>query len=573
MNHQPIQKPMKNSKLSTVLLVILLSITAFPSQTMAQNVLDFDGTDDRLQVANASSYIANSNLSMAFWVYPTNPSPNFPNFDGIAGFRNDANADFYLLHLSTTNVEARFRNSNGTSHNIVYSGIILNAWNHFAMTYDGTSLVLYHNGVVASSTAASGAITNTTAAFNIGFLPFSNTDFLLDGQMDDVCLYNKALTANEVSALYNDCSVDLSDTNLQLCYEFNQGIPGGNNTGISTATDSKGNINGFLSGFALVGASSNFVAGGKATASTISPVANCNYTSPSGQYTWTSTGVYMDTIPNAINCDSIITINLTVNDVIYDTLNPNACSSYLSPSGMHVWDSTGTYQDTIVVGGGGCDTVFTVNLSINESFASLTDSACGSYTSPSGQVWTISGTYADTIPNMANCDSIITINLTVTTLDITVTQNGNTLTSNATGVSYQWIYCDSNFAPIPGATSASYSAAADGSYAVVVSQNGCSDTSACILLTPSAIQPTLFTGQITVVPNPHQHEFRLDLPQEYDQVGIAIADVTGKLVYQHSYANAQFIPLRVQGAPGFYFVQVKADGMAATLKVMKQNMR
>ncbi|GAB4252024.1 MAG: hypothetical protein Kow0079_06470 [Vicingaceae bacterium] len=50
------------------------------------------------------------------------------------------------------------------------------------------------------------------------------------------------------------------------------------------------------------------------TSSTISPTACNSYTSPSGNYTWTTSGTYMDTIPNAAGCDSIITIQLTISN-------------------------------------------------------------------------------------------------------------------------------------------------------------------------------------------------------------------------------------------------------------------
>ncbi len=547
--------------------MFLLVTVAFPLQQFAQNALDFDGINDQVVVPNASSTIANGNLSLAFWVYPTNPNPGFPDFDGIAGFRNDASADFYILQLSATNVEARFRNSSGTNYDIVYSGLILNTWNHFVFTYNGSALNLYHNGSLVSTLPAAGAITSTATPLNIGFVPFSNNPFYLDGRLDDVCLYNAALGQADVTALYTDCAVNLSHPNLQLCYEFNQGVAGGVNTGITSATDSKGNINGNLSGFALNGTTSNFIAYGNNTTASLSPVASCSYTSPSGNYTWDSSGVYTDTIPNAGGCDSILTINLTVNPSD-TTLNPTVCSSYTSPSGL-VFDSTGTYQDTVLASGG-CDSVFTINLTVNNTFANMADTSCQSYTSPSGNVWTMSGIYLDTIPNMANCDSIITIDLTVNSLDTSVSQSGNTLTSNATAVSYQWVNCDNNFAAIPGATNSSFTVSFNGNYAVIISDSACSDTSACFLLTPVSVLASQLSGSIRAVPNPHQDGFRLDLPREFARVEVQVTDLTGKLVLHRTFENSQFVPLAMEAAPGVYFVRVWADGQLETIKVMRK---
>lgn len=50
------------------------------------------------------------------------------------------------------------------------------------------------------------------------------------------------------------------------------------------------------------------------TSSSISPVSCGAYTSPSGNNTWTTTGTYTDVIPNTAGCDSVITVNLTIQD-------------------------------------------------------------------------------------------------------------------------------------------------------------------------------------------------------------------------------------------------------------------
>ena len=152
----------------------------------------------------------------------------------------------------------------------------------------------------------------------------------------------------------------------------------------------------------------------ESTSSTIIETACDSYESPSGNYIWTSSGNYQDTISNAAGCDSLLTINLTIIESTSSTITETACNSYESPSGNYVWTSSGTYQDTIL-NAAGCDSVITINLTINESTSStITETACNSYESPSGNyIWTSSGTYQDTIANAAGCDSVITINLTI----------------------------------------------------------------------------------------------------------------------------------------------------------------
>lgn len=145
--------------------------------------------------------------------------------------------------------------------------------------------------------------------------------------------------------------------------------------------------------------------------STLSP-AVCNaYTSPSGNYTWNVSGNYKDTIPNAAGCDSIININLTVN-ATYSTIDTTVCDSYITPSG-YLKNSTGIFNDTIS-NGQGCDSIITIDLTVNQTtFGNFSVTVCDSFVSPSGNIWKNSGLYTDVIQNQSGCDSIIDIILTV----------------------------------------------------------------------------------------------------------------------------------------------------------------
>ncbi|MFT4661893.1 MAG: hypothetical protein ACI8XB_002174 [Patiriisocius sp.] len=137
-----------------------------------------------------------------------------------------------------------------------------------------------------------------------------------------------------------------------------------------------------------------------------------SYTVPSGSATYTISGIYSDTVPNAAGCDSIISIDLTVNQSSSTSMTVVACDSYTAPDSS-VYSTSGIYA-SVFTGANGCDSTILVDLTINVSTSStITESAIDTYTAPSGAVYTTSGVYTDVIPNAAGCDSAITINLTV----------------------------------------------------------------------------------------------------------------------------------------------------------------
>jgi len=108
------------------------------------------------------------------------------------------------------------------------------------------------------------------------------------------------------------------------------------------------------------------------TTATISPSVCTSYTVPSGDETYFASGTYTDTIPNAAMCDSIITINLTIHNNTTSTISPSACTSYTVPSGDETYFASGTYMDTIPTVAG-CDSIITINLTIVSSITYYQD--------------------------------------------------------------------------------------------------------------------------------------------------------------------------------------------------------
>ncbi|MBP6574136.1 MAG: T9SS type A sorting domain-containing protein [Flavobacteriales bacterium] len=80
--------------------------------------------------------------------------------------------------------------------------------------------------------------------------------------------------------------------------------------------------------------------------------------------------------------------------------------------------------------------------------------------------------------------------------------NGNSITALANGANYQWIDCFNGSAPIPNATAQTYDAPVSGSYAVIVTVNACSDTSACEAIITTSVDLSQGHDQVNVFPNP-----------------------------------------------------------------------
>jgi gliding motility-associated-like protein len=181
-----------------------------------------------------------------------------------------------------------------------------------------------------------------------------------------------------------------------------------------------------------------------ATTTSTTDVAVCPSQLP---YSWngtdyTTAGTYIFTTTNAAGCDSVATLNLTVNSTSTSTTTVAMCSNQLPYS----WNGTdyikaGTYQFT-TTNAAGCDSVATLNLTINEPTTSVTDVTVCSNQLPynwNGTDYNVAGTYTFTTTNAAGCDSVATLNLTINTATTSTTDVAvcsNQLPYNWNGVDY-----------------------------------------------------------------------------------------------------------------------------------------
>lgn len=152
-----------------------------------------------LTVDNYTSRLVGlSAFSMTGWVYPQNTSATH---QGFFGFRHNNVNSAYLLQLSgSTALECRI-SLNSTTYQQTSLTLTYNTWQLVALVYDGSSLRCYVNNTSNTIAAAN------WSTFNAGNLPMEiGSNALgnnLSGSVDDVRVYNRALSASEITQLVN----------------------------------------------------------------------------------------------------------------------------------------------------------------------------------------------------------------------------------------------------------------------------------------------------------------------------------------------------------------------------------
>lgn len=163
--------------------------------------LAFDGTDTYVAANNTSAFVANSAITLTGWVHPNDMNLNYAGF----GLRSpsDGPGAFYINLLANGQYQGRFRNSSGTAVDLGGS-FATGSWIFVALTYDGSTLTLYANGVAVASAPASGNFGASNLPLYIGATGYTPTGSLPDYPMAGIRLYNAALSAAALQQLYSN---------------------------------------------------------------------------------------------------------------------------------------------------------------------------------------------------------------------------------------------------------------------------------------------------------------------------------------------------------------------------------
>lgn len=126
-------------------------------------------------------------------------------------------------------------------------------------------------------------------------------------------------------------------------------------------------------------------------------------------------GIYTDILSNVNGCDSIVTLNLKVSNRFETEVNETICTGESREFNGQTINATGRYQQSFVATNG-CDSMVTLNLTVNLTrFTALSEEICfGSRRFFNGQDLAVAGTYLDTLSTQNGCDSMVELTLSVT---------------------------------------------------------------------------------------------------------------------------------------------------------------
>jgi len=236
------------------------------------------------------------------------------------------------------------------------------------------------------------------------------------------------------------------------------------------------------------------------------------------------------TLQNSAGCDSLVTLDLVINNSYSSTLPITACNSFLW-NGI-TYDSSGTYTN-VYQNVDGCDSSITLDLTINNgSTSTVLISACNSF-EWDGTTYDSTGFYTKNYTDVNGCDSTVSLDLIIFYLSVTIDTLGGDLVASG-GSNYIWN---------TSATDSTITPDTNGLYVVVSTDaNGCADTATfnvTYIASTGILDNSIST--ISIYPNPVND--MLNISSSDNIKSLEVKDLLGRIVYSSTDINSKSISL------------------------------
>jgi hypothetical protein len=317
------------------------------------NAYSFNGTSSNsIDIPHNASFDV-SNVTISAWYNAIDYGVNITSYKRLivskrewGGWGNSFEVNIEAPFSGTVNKMQACWTINGVNSILTFEdgSLLTNTWSHFVYTHDNDSAKIYLNGALVQSMAISGGLTYNTLPVRFGGRPVDGWH-PFNGDLDDIGIWNRALSACEIQDLYSsqlNSSAGINGGNdITVCQgdQVTLSGSGGSNYNWSGGIN---NSTPFLPStsqdYVLTALSSNGCSG----TDTVSVTVNQNTSATLNEtgldsvnvngIWYTQNGQYTQVIPNAAGCDSTITINVSLSFTGVSELSDQSFSIFPNPA-------------------------------------------------------------------------------------------------------------------------------------------------------------------------------------------------------------------------------------------------
>lgn len=305
-------------RMTSIVLGMLLGNAVFAQG--AGNALHYNTTNGYVSAALPSLFnnLATNDFTVETWL-----SADVASTSKRVFFAQFNTSNYVSILINSSNVPYVFVMAGGLNYSANTSTSLNSGeWYHFAVTWDASAKVItcYINGIEVSHISGGGSSTGTDNTMTIG----SRTDGgqIFNGALDNMRIWSDIRTSCEIYGSMNT-EFTVAQPNLIADYNFNAGVAGANNAGVTTLDELNNNFDGTLNGFVLNGTASNWVGSGATTYTQNKNDGTAYLTDTQvacDTFTWMNGTLYSNSVSgvtynynSTAGCPVISTLNLTIN--------------------------------------------------------------------------------------------------------------------------------------------------------------------------------------------------------------------------------------------------------------------
>lgn len=197
----------------------------------------------------------------------------------------------------------------------------------------------------------------------------------------------------------------------------------------------------------------------------------------------------------------------------------------------------------------------------------------GSVALDSNQVL-VNGNFYFASSTVSGCEGVERMKVKAVVLagNVFVTQSNGTLTAAAAGLTYQWLDCQTGIA-IGGATNRSFTPSVSGTYAVIIFEGSCADTSDCTDVLNVGLGQNNAVFEFSIHPNPAVDEINFSFANLEGEITLNMYSTSGALVFtSKEMIRENKLKIKTELEAGLYFIQINHNGsVSAKYKVVITN--